>query len=126
MDDRIKLIEHQGSQILWIDLSHCAGDELADRVARAAEVIRNSPELSILTLTLLHGVTYDKETITFLSEYVRENGPYVRAGAVVGLDYLSGIILPVNRVTGRQLQTFANEDAAKDWLVEESKRPPTR
>jgi hypothetical protein len=125
-EDKIRFIEHSGQKILWIDFRSCSAMELPRRVTRAASIIRSEPLRSVLTLTLLHGMSYDEETTSLMKDYVRGNRPYVIAGAVLGLDYLRRIILPLNRLTGRKLRAFDDAESAKDWLVAEKRRMLSR
>jgi hypothetical protein len=41
----------------------------------------------------------------------------VRFGAVVGLAHLEKVMPPVNRITGRELETFDDVESARAWLV---------
>ncbi len=116
-----RFIEHDGVSILLIDFSNCRGEEYARRVDEAAAVIRAQPEKSLLTLTLMTGAEYSAAMMELLRPYAASNKPYVRAGAVVGLAHLQKAIPPVNRLTGRDLQTFEDIESAKAWLVERSR-----
>lgn len=121
-DDKIHFIDHGGERILSIDFRGATGEDLEERVSKAASIIRSQPPLSVLTLTLLHGLAYSEQTTALMKDYVRGNRPHVLASAVVGLDYLRRIILPLNRLTGRKLRAFDDIDRAKEWLVEEKNR----
>ena len=118
----VRFIERDGRGIIRIDFRRSSPVELMRRLGLAATLIRTQPPRSALTLTLVHGVTYDHETTSAIKEYVRGNRPYVLAGAVVGLDYLKQIILPLNRLTGRNLRAFDEEETAAAWHVAESIR----
>jgi hypothetical protein len=117
--DPIRFFEHDGARILRIDFRGVSGEALLARVSVAAATIHGQPERSVLTLTLVHGISYSKEITSAMKQYVHGNRPYVVAGAVVGLDYLSQIILPLNRLTGRNLRAFDDEESASAWLASE-------
>ena len=121
-DERVRFMSHKGDELLYIDFRDCSKVELERNVMRAASIIRSSPPGSLLTLTLLHGLTYNEDTTRLFKDYVRGNRPYVLAAAVVGLDYLRRIIFPLNRLTGRKLRAFDDIENAKDWLVDERRR----
>jgi len=121
-DDKVRFILHGGEDLLQIDFRGSSAADLAARVERAASIIRSQPRHSVLTLTLLHGITYDEATTSLMKDYVRGNKPYVLASAVVGLDYLRRIILPLNRLTGRNLRSFDEIENAKNWLINEKRR----
>ena len=118
-----RFIEHEGVRILEIDFSNCRGAEYARRVEEAAAVIRAQPEKSLLTLTLVSGAEYSGAIMELMRPYVAANKPYVRFGAVVGLAHLEKVIAPVNRLTGRDLETFDDVESAKKWLVARSREP---
>lgn len=121
-EEPVRFTELGSCRVLRIDFRRCSPDELMRRIDVAATIIRAQPERTVLTLTLVHGVSYDKETTSVMKEYVRRNRPFVLAGAVVGLDYLRQIVMPLNRLTGRNLRAFDDEEAAMRWLVSEQDR----
>ena len=85
----------------------------------AEAVIAARPESSVLTLTNVEGAHYTREVSDRIKEYVAHNKPYVKAGAVVGLDGLKTVIFNfVNRVTGRSLKAIDDLEAAKNWLAQ--------
>lgn len=112
-----RFVEHEGVRILEIDFSGCRGQEYLRRVREAAAVIRAQPEKSLLTLTIVTGSEYSPAMMDALRPYVAGNKPYVIAGAVVSADHLQKVVAPVNRLTGRDLQTFGDVESARAWLV---------
>jgi hypothetical protein len=69
------------------------------------------------------GAKYNLEVTKALKEFAIGNKPFVKAGAVVGLDALKKIIYnSIMHVSGRNLLAFDNIEKAKDWLVEQWKR----
>jgi len=121
-DDKVRFIMHGGEKLLQIDFRGSSQEELAGRVERASSIIRSQPHHSVLTLTFVHGLTYNEGSTALMKDYVRGNKPYVLASAVVGLDYLRRIVLPLNRLTGRNIRSFDEIENAKDWLINEKRR----
>ncbi|MFA6957457.1 MAG: hypothetical protein WC538_16415 [Thermoanaerobaculia bacterium] len=121
-NEPVRFVARDGCRILRIDFRGASGAELLSRVNVAAATIQSQQERSVLTLTLVNGIAYDKVVTAAIKEYVRANRPYVLAGAVVGLDYLRQIILPLNRLTGRNLRAFDDEGSAGAWLSAEWSR----
>jgi hypothetical protein len=117
-----RFVEHEGVPILEIDFSGCRGQEYLRRIEEAAALIRSQPEKSLLTLTIVTGSEYSAAMMDALRPYVAGNKPYVIAGAVVTVDHLQKVVAPVNRLTGRDLQTFDDVESARAWLV--SQRRP--
>jgi len=114
----VKFITHKGTKILFIDLARKSPSELLSAISEAKSVIAAQPPASLLTLTDVEGSSYNREVADELKAYVAHNKPFVRAGAVVGLNDLKRVIFNfLNRVTGRTLKGFDRLDAAKDWLA---------
>jgi hypothetical protein len=63
---------------------------------------------------------YNRDVIHALKEFANGNKPFVRAGAVIGIDGLKKIVYDaVMKFTGRNLPAFDDVEEAKDWLVEQ-------
>ncbi|MGK2857288.1 MAG: STAS/SEC14 domain-containing protein [Thermoanaerobaculia bacterium] len=115
-----QFITHKGAQILFIDLARKTPAELLEAIREAQAVIATQPPGSLLTLTDVEGSSYNREVADALKAYVAHNKPFVRAGAVVGLNDLKRVIFNfLNRVTGRSLKGFEQIDAAKEWLAKQ-------
>jgi hypothetical protein len=113
-----KFISHKGVNILFIDLARKTPAQLLAAITEAKGVIALQQPGSLLTLTDVEGSSYNREVADELKAYVAHNKPFVRAGAVVGLNDLKRVIFNfLNRVTGRTLKGFDRIDAAKDWLA---------
>ncbi len=120
---RVKYIYHNGRQILFLDFSGCNVEDSLKTIEEAKKLIREEPPNSVLTLTDVTGAKYNLEVTQALKEFVKGNKPFVKAGAVVGLDALNKIIYnSIMHVSGRNLLSFDNIEKAKDWLVEQWKR----
>jgi hypothetical protein len=120
---RVKYIYHNVRQILFLDFSGCKVEDFQTIIKEAEKLIRAEPPNSVLTLTDVTGAKYNLEVTQALTEFVKGNKPFVKAGAVVGLDALKKIIYnSVMHFSGRNLLAFDDIEKAKDWLVEESER----
>ena len=119
MQQRVKSITHQGKEILAIDLSHASPEDFLAVIREARRVIAAKPLGSVRTLTNVTGVRYRRDVWEPLREFVQHNKPYVRAGAVVGLDALKTIMFNfINKITGRSLRAMDDEATALDWLAQ--------
>ncbi len=83
---RIQLIDHKGREVLYLDFSDCNIEEVSQVIEMAKKIIRVQPKESVLTLTNVSGTGYNKEIIQALKEFANNNKPFVKAGAVVGID----------------------------------------
>jgi hypothetical protein len=118
MRERVKFITHRGREILSIDLSQATAEEFLATMNLARELIAKQPYASLRTLTNVNGVRYRSEVGTAVREFVAHNKPYVRAGAVIGLDALKTIMFNfINRVSGRSLRAMENQKDAMEWLI---------
>ena len=116
----VEFTTHKGVRILFIDLARKRPAQLLEAIREARSVIGAQPAGSLLTLTDVEGSVYDREVADELKAYVTHNKPFVRAGAVVGLNDLKRVTFNfLNRVTGRNLKAFEGLDAAKEWLAKQ-------
>jgi hypothetical protein len=119
MEEKIRLITHEGKNILHLDFSNCKAEEILDTIIRAKKVIASYPEKSLLTLTDVTDARFNDAVTQEMKAFTAHNRPYVRAGAVVGVTGLKRIIFQaVVAFSGRKLSAFDNVDQAMQWLVE--------
>lgn len=115
---RVSFIEVSGVKILQIDFSGTTPSEFIEVITHAEEIIGKESEKSLLTLTNVTDAGHDRRVSERVKVYFAHNKPFVRAGAVVGLNELKRIIFNfLNRATGRALKAFDDMDDAKSWLV---------
>jgi hypothetical protein len=89
-------------------------------IAYAKEVIQQySKDNSLVSITNVEGVRYDSETKTIVAEWMDFNRPYVRQGAVVGLDGIKRIMVnSILKISGRNnMKFFRTRDEAAQWLA---------
>lgn len=114
------MINYKGKEILYLDFSGCNKDEIFQIIKLAEKIIRVQPKKSLLTLTNVFGARYDKEIIRELKEFANNNKPFVKAGAVVGIEGLKKVAYDaVIKFTGRNLPAFDDTKKAKDWLAKQ-------
>jgi hypothetical protein len=119
---KTKPIYHHNRQILFLDFSGCSVNDFFIILEESKKLIREQPLNSVLTLTDVTNARYNSEVIQALKEFTKGNKPFVRAGAVVGLDGLTRIIYnSVMYFSGRNITAFDDIGKAKDWLVEQWK-----
>ncbi len=117
---RIQIIDYKDKEIIYLDFSDCNVDEVFEIIEVAKKIIRVQPHNSVLTLTNVTGTKYNREVIQALKEFANDNKPFVKAGAVVGIDGLKRIVYDaITRFSGRNLPAFNDNEKAKDWLTKQ-------
>lgn len=119
MMNRAKFIKHREKMILNFDFSDLDIDDARQVCAYVKGVISRMPERSVLTLVNVANVKYDAAFRELSGDLAEHNKPYVRAGAVVGVDGWKKLLFwATEKMTGRSnLKLFADAGQAKDWLV---------
>ena len=125
--DRIRTVDHRGTEIVYLDFSGLTTHADAQFVLdRAQELIASKPEHSVLTLTDVTDATFDAKLAEGLWKLLRANKPHVVAGAVVGIGTEEQQMLfeLVTHQARRTMEAFDDVDRAKDWLVEQGMAGP--
>jgi len=119
VEPRCRFVEHKGKPILFHDLSNILDPKDGfPVVAQSKAIMVEQPAASVLTLTYVANSRFNKEIVDALTDLVKHNKRYVKAGAIVGLSGLQKVIyVTLTQLSGRRLPTFATVEEAKDWLV---------
>ena len=73
---------------------------------------------SLLSLTLVRDSHFDTTVLRAMRALAEHNAPYVKAGAVVGMNPLMTVAFStVVHLTGRSLRAFDDSDDAKEFLA---------
>ncbi len=114
----ITVVKHKGKDIVHIDISKCPSSEVPAILQQAHQTIKKCAPKSALVYTDVTGAAYTKEIANAMKDFTRDNTPYIKASAVKGADGVRMVLLQtVALLTKRDIKTFDNEIAAKDWLV---------
>jgi len=120
MEDRIRFIEHQGKQILFIDLSNCSAVEVKRWAESIPKFVTQHPKESLLVLADFSGAKFDREAFVSMKEGTVFDRPHIKKSAWVGTDNLPKIFYEHIKVfSQRQLPTFKTREEALDWLAKE-------
>jgi hypothetical protein len=115
---RIQVIDYKGKEIIYLDFSDCNVNEVFEIIEIAKKIIRVQPLNSVLTLTNVSGTKYNREIIQAMKEFANGNKPFVKAGAVIGIDGLKRVVYDaITRFSERNLPAFDDNKKAKDWLI---------
>jgi hypothetical protein len=121
MKDRIETFECGGKQFIYYDVSHFRSNaEFSWFIELAKNFISQFPQEAVFfSITNIEGVTYDSETKKIVAEWMDFNKPFVKYGAVIGLDGIKKIMVnSILKVSGRSnMKFFHVRQEAIDWLL---------
>lgn len=119
-----ELIQDGNKSIVFLDFSGLKNkEEIITQIAIFAKYIRSKPAKSLVTMTNLENMYFNTEIYNLFVKYVKDNNPYVKASAVVGLKGLMQIFYRgFIAITGRNVKVCNSKDEAiealNDQLVE--------
>jgi hypothetical protein len=120
MEDRIRLITHQGKAILLVDVSHCSAAELLKISRTVPHYVMQEPRGSVLLLADFTGAEFDRDAITSLKESAVFDRPHLKKSAWVGIENLPRVFYEhIKNFSQRDLPTFKTREEALDWLVKD-------
>jgi hypothetical protein len=120
MDDRIRLITHQGRAILLVDASNCSPAELLQLSRIVPQHVTTEPRSSVLLLVDFTGAQFDREAISSMKKSAVFDRPYIKKSAWVGTENLPRVFYEHIKVfSQRELPTFKTRQEAMDWLVKD-------
>jgi hypothetical protein len=117
----VKFIDHGSERVLLIDLSNAKDDqEIVGTAEEAMRLVRSiNQQRSIRGLLDLSGTSLNKVVRETMMKMSKNNGPYMKSVAFVGLGVLwSPLFKGLLLVTGRSNhKVFSTKRDALDWLV---------
>jgi len=119
----VKFIEFQNRRILLMDFSDVKDDALLSQLAARsiASVHAEEKPHSVLAVLDFSGTRFNRNTIASMKRMSRNNGPFMKSVAFVGLpDLLAVIGRLFLRISGRKNhRVFADRGAALRWLAQQ-------
>lgn len=112
-------IKKNGKDIFFMDFSFLKDkQEIRSVILEGSKFIRSKPAGSVLTLTNIEGMHFNNEVKELFNEFLSGNKPYVKAGAIVGLNGLQQILYNgLMKVSGRDIKSFSSIESASEWLI---------
>jgi len=113
-----QFITRMDKKVCYIDFSEIKSkEEIFAAIENFKSFIKRQPLKSLFTLTNLTNMYFNTEIYNAITKYAKENDPYVRAGAVVGLGGLMQIFYnSFLKFSGRDVRAFRTEDEAVNYL----------
>ena len=122
MEERIAEFIRDGKNFLYIDCSNLKKNEdFVKIVDIVKKIIVRYPKQSVYTITNIENIIFDTETKEIAGNCLIYNEPYVKCGAVIGLDGIKKIMAnAVFKFSGRTpLQFFYTKEKAIEWLLQQ-------
>lgn len=116
----IKSISHQGTSILYSNLSNLDPEIAKSAIQSTVNVISKMPLKSVCSLINLEGLELTRDLIAEIRSVGATNTPYVKATAICGLNPMARFIAySVIKITKRNAKLFTNPEEGKTWLYEQ-------
>ena len=111
-----------GKNFIYIDFSDMkSNDDFISFTAMVEPIIAKHPKNSVYTITNVEDIRFDSGSKEIVAKYLENNKPYVKFGAIIGLDGIKKVIIEtVLRLSGRRNLHFAfSKDSAIEWLLKQ-------
>ena len=116
--ERAKFVTHKGKKLYLMDCSNATVEEMNQIIEACERDVRCQPENSVCTLIVAGGSSFSGETISRLKELARDNTPYVKVSAIVGVTGLHKVVLnAVAMFSKRRFYIYDTLDEAMDFLA---------
>jgi hypothetical protein len=121
VQDRIRFIDHQGKEILLVDLSNCPANEVEEIARAVPDYTTVRPRGSVLVLTDFTGAAFDRDAVRAIKETAVFDKPFVKKSALVGTEDLPvSFYDELKTFSRRELLPFKTREEALDWLAGDS------
>jgi hypothetical protein len=118
--DHIHFINHQGKQVLLLDLSNCLAVEVEKIFRAVPEVVTTHPRGSVLVLSDFRGASFDAEAIRVMKETAVFDRPYVKKSAWTGThSFPQALGANVSSFSRRDFPVFVTREDALAWLTKD-------
>lgn len=116
--DHIHFLNHQGKQVLLIDLSNCSAPEVGKIFRAVPEFVTSRPRGSVLILSDFTGACFDLEAVRLMRETAVFDKPYVKKSAWTGAEnFPQGFAESIGSFSRRDFPVFETRQEAMAWLV---------
>jgi hypothetical protein len=118
--DRVGFIAHKGKQVLVLDFTNCAPEEVKSVSDEVVRIITAQPENSVLVLADFAGAQFSKDSVTRLKEATTYDRPYVKRVAWVHAGSLPKVLYEaIKTFSQREFPIFETREQALDFLVQD-------
>ena len=120
LTDHIHFINHQGRQVLLLDLANCSAAEVEKIFRAVPEFVTTRPRGSVLVLSDFTGASFDLEAIRVMKETAVFDRPYVKKSAWMGTECFPQVFSEnVSNFSRREFPVFETRKEALAWLAKD-------
>jgi hypothetical protein len=120
MTDRIRFTNHQGKDILLVDLSDCSSAQVEQVLRKVPEIVTTHPRDSVLILSDFTRAVFNEEAMRVMKETAVFDKPYVKKSAFVGVESLpEKFYETLKGFSRREFPAFETREEALNWLVKD-------
>ena len=109
-----------GKEIFELHFSYEVVEEAVPLIEECARQIRQRPENSVLTITIVDAGKFNSELVEKLKGLTQGNRPYVRKAAVVGITGIYKIVMTaINIFSKREFKLCESKEEAIKYLIQD-------
>ncbi len=114
-----RVLLYKQKRIVYIDFSDLKKtEEIYELMDKSSKFISKNLPKSVLTMTNLTGMYFNRDVYNHFISYVKGNNPYVKYSAVFGMNGLMQIFYNAFvALTGRDVKAFSSEFEAREFLA---------
>ncbi|HZQ19635.1 MAG TPA: hypothetical protein VFA90_13020 [Terriglobales bacterium] len=118
--ERLRFLNRDGKQILFVDLSNCSARIVEEVVREIPDILSTLSLGSALVLTDFTGASFDDDAVMALKETAVFNKPYVKKSALVAVAGMPKSVHDgMKNFARREWGVFQSRTEAIAWLLED-------
>jgi hypothetical protein len=120
--ERVEEFSLEEKNFVYIDLSNIMTNEEFILAAAGIEpLIAKHPEKSLYTITNIENVRFDSRSKDVVAKYLEHNNPYVKYGAIFGIDGIKKMMVDtILKLSRRKNIRFVfTKEQAIEWLLKQ-------
>mgnify|MGYP001197277015 CR=1 FL=1 len=108
-----------GKEIYVLNFDYDNIDDAIPLIDECAKQVRQRPEYSVLTMTIIEKGKFTPELVEKLKILTKGNAPYVKKAAVVGVSGLYKVVISaISIFSKREFKLFDSKKEAVKYLLE--------
>ncbi len=117
---RAGFVTHEGKQVLVLDFTNCAPEEVTLLSEEAERIITGQPHNSVLVLADFAGAQFSRDAVARIKEVTTHDRPFVKRVAWVHTESLPKVLYDsIKAFSQREFPTFETREEALKFLVKE-------